>query len=257
MPEQFALIVSTGRTATQALAHYLDSCYPQICALHEPKPSRFLRLVSNRFLSGNISKERALEIFLRKRTKLFRSLQQPLYIESSNFLHGFAAILNSIFPSYKVIHVVRDPRTYVPSILNHGTLRGLKGLAARYCPYWYMKPELLEKSPEKRWDEMQDYEKLIWNWRFINSVLNECESVLGANYLRLRFEDMFKAENPSILTLVEWLGLEKRNDLLQRAKNKLNKSRLAVCPKWEEWPSEWKELLLSHCGDLMRMYGYE
>jgi hypothetical protein len=70
MPEQIALIVSTGRTATQALAHYLDSCYPQVCALHEPSPSRVLRLVSNRYLSGNIGKERAVESFLRKRESL-------------------------------------------------------------------------------------------------------------------------------------------------------------------------------------------
>jgi hypothetical protein len=68
---------------------------------------------------------------------------------------------------------------------------------------------------------------------------------------------MFKGEYPGLFRLVEWLGMERQPDLLTQAKNKLNKSRLAVCPKWEKWPAEWRDILLFHCGDLMRKYGYE
>jgi hypothetical protein len=38
-----AVLLSTGRTGTMAIARYLRESYPGVCALHEPRPSRHLR----------------------------------------------------------------------------------------------------------------------------------------------------------------------------------------------------------------------
>ena len=40
-------VLSTGRTGTKFLAEYFNNNYPDITALHEPKPSYLLRLMSN------------------------------------------------------------------------------------------------------------------------------------------------------------------------------------------------------------------
>ncbi len=43
-----ALILSSGRTGTQFLAHYLDANYDSVVARHEPPPARLLRFASHR-----------------------------------------------------------------------------------------------------------------------------------------------------------------------------------------------------------------
>ena len=53
--EKVVVILSTGRTGTKALAHFFNTSYDNVTALHEPAPSRHLRLLSNRAMARGMT----------------------------------------------------------------------------------------------------------------------------------------------------------------------------------------------------------
>jgi len=255
--EKVVILLSTGRTGTKALAQYFDTCYEQVRALHEPHPSRHLRVASNRYLCKRLSKDDMVRILAKSRRRLFAALSEPIYIESNHFLHGFLEALDELFEAPKIIHIVRDPRTYVPSHLNHGTLRGLKGLAARYYPFWMIKPDHYETNPKKRWRQMSHPERMAWRWKTINAELNRGKSLFGSRYLRVRFEDTFAKNGSGLDRVTDWIGLPRNPRLLAEAnRQKVNVSRYSYCPPWQQWNPALKQLVIAHCRDLMELYGY-
>ena len=118
-----------------ALAHQLNRWYGNVCALHEPRPSRSLRIASNRFLCGKLSRQQMARRLAHARQALLGAMTEPIYIESNNSLYGFIDVLDEVFDQPYVLHVVRDPRTYIRSWINFGVYHGLKGLAGRFFPY--------------------------------------------------------------------------------------------------------------------------
>ena len=149
--ERAVLLLSTGRTGTKALASYFDTAFENVCALHEPPRSRHLRVASNRHLRGRLSEQQLVETYAAARRARFASIREPIYVESNPFLHGFVGVFDRVFDAPRVVHIVRDPRTYVRSYINHGAFRGIKGLAARYYPDWMIKPERLDPKARRRW----------------------------------------------------------------------------------------------------------
>src|SRR5215213_2768484 len=150
--DQVVVILSTGRTGTKALALYFNTSYDNVTALHEPRPSRHLRLLSNRAMAKGMTADDAVRTLSKARSSLLASLTRPIYLESNWYIYAFLDALRPVFgPRTQVLHVVRDPRTYVPSMLNYGTYKGLKAIATKLLPYWYIRPEQMQLNPPKRW----------------------------------------------------------------------------------------------------------
>jgi hypothetical protein len=254
---QMAIILSTGRTGTMSLAHYLDRWHENVRALHEPAPSRTLRIASNRYLCGKLNRQDMIARFARARRGLFATITQPIYVESNNFLHGFQDVLDDLFDQPCVLHVVRDPRTFIRSWINFGVYRGLKGLAGKYYPYWLLKPELLAKDSKVRWKDMHPCQRIAWYWTKINQELDRGAELFGPRYLRLRFEDLFVADGRGLNAFLDWLSLPRIPGMLKEAATaKVNASRNAGCPAWQDWPAEIQQAVLHECGPLMESYGY-
>lgn len=252
-----AILLSTGRTGTMAVAHYLQDSYEGVCARHEPKPSRHLRLLSNRYLCHRVGRQRLIQAYVRARQGLFASMGERVYVESNNFLHGFLDVLDDVFDRPRIVHIVRDPRTYIRSWINFGVFSGLKGLAGRYLKYWLLKPELLTPQPAFRWDAMPPQERIAWYWSALNRELNRGEQLFGDRYIRLRFEDLFTADNQPMDKLAAWLGLPPRSrPEATLAAEKVNKSRRNLCPPFEQWNRLTREKVLNQCRELMDLYGY-
>ena len=150
-----------------AIAHYLQDRYEGVCAVHEPRPSRHLRLLSNRSLCHRIDRHRLIAAYVRARQGRFERMNERAYVESNNFLHGFLDVLDDVFDRPRIVHIVRDPRTYIRSWINFGVFRGIKGMAGRYCKYWLLKPELLTPHPAFRWEAMRPQERIAWYWSAI------------------------------------------------------------------------------------------
>lgn len=260
LPGRFAkavFIVSSGRTGTMALARHLDACYEGVWAAHEPRPSWRLRRASAQSLCGRLSRDELVRLLARCRRKLVASIQAEYYIESNPFLGGFLDVLADVFHNAAVVHVVRDPRTYIRSGMNFGTFRGLKGLAARLVPWWLPRPELMPGWTGPPWSRMSPAVRLAWYWAMLNAHLNRGQELYGERYLRIRFEDLFARDGSGLRRLTDWIGLPWDDRLVQCANGeKVNASRDAGFPRFADWSAPLKQQVMEHCGPLMELYGY-
>ena len=257
--EKVVVVLSTGRTGTTALATHLDKVYPQVRALHEPTPSWRLRTASAKALSGKLGKDELVKILTGARRELLERIDRPVYVESNPYLMGFLDALSEVMgPRVNVVHVVRDPRSYVRSGVNFGAFRGLKRIASNFYPYWFPKPEQVEKSPDRTWGQMDAAERLAWFWAVVNRELDRGQGLYGGRYLRIRFEDLFAKDGSGLNALTDWIGLPRSEALSAEAnRDPVNASKVQAMPKWEQWPAETKAMLMRYCGQMMRAYGYE
>jgi hypothetical protein len=255
--ERVVLVLSTGRTGTKALAHVVGGCYPEVCALHEPPPSRFLlRRASNRFLCEKLQHDQLVAMLYRCRSPLPTGPTQRVYFESNPNLVGFLDAFPDVFQHFQVLHVVRDPRTYIRSAINWGVFGGARGWLARYLPFWLPKPELIQPDVVASWRHMSDVERLAWHWQFINHHLDRGNALFPDRYRMVRFEDLFARDGSGLTDLVEWMGLTPSQGLATEGE-RVNASRPGQIPPWSEWSDQEKLTVLRHCAPLMRAYGYD
>lgn len=254
--ERVVLVVSTGRTGTTALAQCFDAAFDRVCALHEPAPSRSLRVASNRHLAGRLPENRLIALYANARRRRFQRIREPVYVESNPALHGFLDVFDALFDAPRVVHVVRDPRTQIPSGINYGSYSGVKGLAVQFFPFWALKPEHLHPRPPRRWRDMSPAERIAWRWRTVNGELERGEVLFGGRYTRVRFEDLFAEGGKGMRGLAEWIGLDTNETFERQWVQKVNASTGARMPGWDEWPARDRQVVLDLCAPLMERYGY-
>ena len=247
-----ALILSSGRTGTQFLAHYFDANYEGVVARHEPPPARLLRMASHAHMRGNLSEEHLRALLAFKLRRYDEGAGADLYVESNPFLVGVASVLGDVFDEPTILHVVRDPREHVRSSLNHGTSRGAKGLANRFVPYWF--PDVrrilaLDHSPS--W-----LERAAGVWTLSNDRL--CTAAPRyADYHLLRYEQIFDATHSGLREICRILGLEYRDaDAAVAPSQRINASLPGALPPWREWSRELCLSLEAICSPLMQEFGY-
>ena len=255
--EQVVVILSTGRTGTKALAHFFNTSYDNVTALHEPAPSRHLRLLSNRAMARGITPAGAVKALSSARRKLLASLTRPVYIESNWYVYGFLDALRPVFGERtKVLHVARDPRTYVPSMLNYGTYKGLKAVATRFLPYWYIRPEQVERNPAKRWSQMSEAERLAWHWHVVNREIDRGAEMFGSDYLFMRYEDLFAPDGSGLAKLLPWIGLPQNAALLEKVRGERVNASTGRSSAWSKIAPDARRAVLEMCGGQMARYGY-
>ena len=255
--QKVVVILSTGRTGTMGLAKLFDAGFPNVTGLHEPAPSRNLRVASNRFVCRRLNKGDMLRILTASRSKLLARINDPIYVESNWYLYGFLDVLKDVFGPVQVLHVVRDPRTLIRSYLNFGTLRGLKGLASRCFPYWMLKIDNYDPAAPTSFGRMSDAQRLSWTWKTINAEIDRAETLFGRDYLRVRYEDVFAKDGRAMQQIVEWVGLKWEPTLLDLMQSeRVNASKDKGFPKFEDWDPAEKQKLLDLCGSQMEKYGY-
>ena len=259
---EMVVVVSTGRTGTQALAHHLDASYDNVTALHEPVPSRHLRLLSNRAVAGRVDLGEAVSALVKARAKLLAGIRTPIYVESNWYVYGLLEALPEVFGPVKVLHVVRDPRTYIPSGLNFGQFSGLRALATAFLPYWYLKPEDApgDLNPQnKTWAQLSSIERLGWHWHIVNGEIDRVAPQFGGNFMRIRYEEIFGREASGLGKLLNWIGLEETAAIRDRMQEKkVNASTTKRrCAPWKEWAPADRAAVLEMCGERMGRYGYE
>jgi len=255
--DRVVFIVSSGRTGTKALAHHLSRCYGNVTAVHEPRPSWRLRIASGKSICGRMTPDGLATLLARSRQRSVAQIIRPIYIESNPFLWGFLGAFEKVFDKPMILHVVRDPRTYIRSAINWGACRGIKQLLNTYFPYWHPHPEQISPT-DRPWSRMSDIQRMAWYWKLVNTELNRGQELYGDRYLRIRFEDLFARDGSGLKQFTSWVGLPWKDGLLASANSeKVNASRGSACPKFEQWPPERQEQALEYCRELMGLYGYE
>jgi hypothetical protein len=239
-------ILSTGRTGTQFLAHYFDRD-PRAHAVHEPSPSRGLRFWTVAYLEGVVERPAMASTLRRYRTGSFKNIGAPIYIESNNFLAGFAESLIDEFNEPLLIHVVRDPRTYIRSAINNGAASGLKGLANRFVPFAHLPLDSEAEHPEIMRSALY--------WNLLNGHLYKVGQGYSS-YHRFRYEDLFIAGTTQFGRLTELVGAGRGEESVV-AEEKVNQSPRNLMPSWAEWSQGQKRVVIETCAEMMARFGYE
>ena len=242
--KKVVFILSTGRTGTKFLASYYSKA-PGVFAVHEPKPSRVLRLWTMAYFQSKVSETKMAQVLNKFRLKLIQNVREETYIESNNFMAGFAPSITKEFKEPIIIHVVRDPRDYIKSAMNKRANSGLKGLVNRLMPYAHLPLGEGENAVLIR---------TATYWEMTNRCLQQAGKDYK-NYHLFKFEDIVDPGSDALDKLSNILNVAMDKKPLGKNK-KINQAHLSVMSGWQTWSAEQCEIVQDICGPLMREYGY-
>lgn len=247
--------LSTGRSGTTLLSNRLSQPL-QVDVSHQKKYSRRINILGNCAFSN----KKLRDVVNKKLIEKFGSNGIP---------HSTTDPLRSIpiyfylneqedHDSYKVIHLVRDPRTFVTSFMNWKRSSFKRTILHHCIPFW--QPSSILDNSISLFERMlmSKFEHFCWVWNFKNRLFKELNNGMQ-NYFLLRFEDLIDEEKKEeiLAELSHFMGIDimSEKDNISESK-KVNSSSKKHFPEWSDWTKEQAKTLHFHCGDLMTEYGY-
>lgn len=257
---QSILFLSTGRTGTKFLASILRDTVPNADVYHEAgERSRLINILSHANLAGATPFSftvKAWESAIEKPLKVSQD-SRDFYIDANNHIYYLVVNKPDLYPALKVIHIVRDPRTYIRSHLNWSHSRGKSFLANYLTPFWQPTAYMVGEMKIKDWMRFSKLERFAWVWNFKNLFINRLEES-AVPYLSVRFEDLFSAEGAvsTFQRITEFIGLK---DVVPNAgyfQKSINASKNAHLPEWIQWSPQMCNKVDRICRAGMKKYGY-
>lgn len=254
MPERIVFVLSTGRTGTKTLAEGLAG--GDILSPHQPPYSRLLTIASNYYLHGWLPQPVLAWLVARLREPQILQADCRYYIQVFSLDHMPAKIISEKYPNVYIIHIVRDPRTFVPSYLNWMRSRLKSFVANKLVLGWHPSGYFTGALPWQKWWRMDEFQRVCWQWAYKNNLL-ECLFGEDERYLRLRFEDLFSGEGLMHLrTTLDFVGIPYRDEFSVIFQQSKNCSRKTYFPTWEALDPQKQQQLWEICGPQMQHYGY-
>jgi hypothetical protein len=253
------LIISTGRTGTIFFSRLFADLYPTLAAsYHERGNSRPMQILTNLHFSHLFPKRG-----LKAAWKLFKggeikACDKQFHIDANCFLYGLAPLAPELYPNLKVLHIVRDPRTYVTSHLNFSRQKGTSFIANYFVPFWQPNPFLIGDLTLGKALGFTRFKKYCWIWNFKNRVMESLENS-STPYLRVRFEDLFNTSDPEEIfgRITDFLHLPRVTGIRGRFREPANTSAKTDFPEWKDWTPQQAAQLDLFCGERMNKYGYK
>ena len=241
--KKFFLITSTGRTGTTLFSKMLNNINSAY-VVHEPlfQETKYHRLAMEnpKFSRDFLENFRLKEIFYRIEKKNCK-----IYGEVNGGLRRNIKELKELLPNMQIIHIVRNGKETISSMLNRNTL--LKG-----DTYYNLKPSpcIIDK---KKWSQFTRFEKITFLWSAENKYMRENSD------LTVRFEDLISDYTYFKKNLLEIINLEiDYNTWKESVKTKVNPNKnINNATKFSEWSYDQKEFFNLYCSDEMKQYGYE
>ncbi len=250
-------VVSTGRTGTRFIASLLDQFCPGVEAHHTTPWSTLINVLGNMHLARLLSETALLRVWRHLKGRDFAVSEHRAFVDSNNHLYVFAAYAHQLYAHAKVVHVIRDPRTYVRSHLNWARERPKSFMANYLLPFWQPNGYLLGEFALGQWLRLDSFERFCWIWDFKNRYLARlCNADLP--YLLIRFEDLVEepTRQQTLETLGEFIGaplVSRPADLPSLPRNNTSTRRF---PHWRHWSEKQCKQLHQICGEQMSLYGY-
>lgn len=288
MNKHFVLIVSGGRTATNFLGNFLSEIIEGAYSVHEPDTSggfdrktwegiktfgvyqmvlgrilglTGLRNLNENFLASNISFDNLIKSLKKYRKQYYSSLNTNMIIESNKNWSGILPAVPKLFQHYKVLGIIRDPRSWVVSVQNKRRLLREQNLIYKLR---FKKNQINEKILKKqhKLHKLADFEGICWNWVKIYENINSFIEN-NPNTLLVRYEDLFQSNerNKHFQNMLEFItNFEEKSfnykfypEILDKKTNISEKTYLS---DWKAWKSEDAKQLNEICGSLMKKFGY-
>lgn len=253
------LLVSTGRTGTKYLANLIAGHSPDALVYHTSPHSTVINLLCNAHLAGWAPRSLVVGAWrvLKGREMPDSESGASHFVDSNNHLYAIARLAPELYPGLRVVHVVRDPRTYVRSHLNWARHRPKSFVANYLLPFWQPSPFMMGEMPWHRSIGFTKFEHFCWIWEFKNRLM-EGIAQGPVPYHRARFEDLLgpASAETHINRLLEFMRLPPLRGLPSLAAGAMNSTEIRTFPAWPEWSDEQCLRLELLCGDRMRGYGY-
>jgi hypothetical protein len=156
-----------------------------------------------------------------------------------------------------VIHIVRDPRSYVTSHLNFSRQKLSSFVANTMIPFWQPDPFLAGEIPWAERARLTRFDRFCWIWSFKNRVMASVEGT-RTPYFRLRFEDIFGTRDPEaeFARLTDFIGLPRLTGIAARFRDPVNSAARSGFPDWPDWGPDQCRRLQTQCGQQMAGFGY-
>lgn len=236
-------VLAIGRSGTKFLAELLNKA-PGAYVVHEPVRDDFQAhqraFHSEEEARNYIHRFRKKEIYLRARNADIHT-----YGEVNGILRRHCLVLKEAFPNAKFIHLIRDGRDVVRSMMSRNTMK------AEDPNTKFIYPK--RRNPwTNKWPEMTRFEKLCWYWAVENRYLRkQIEKAVQLEKLVSSY-DYFNAE------LLEPLGLKIPQRIWEKtASTPKNVTDEHVIPHWSNWDYEIMQKFNALCDEEMIRNGYE
>ena len=173
-------------------------------------------------------------------------------------LSGWARIvfLRQIFPDAQFIHVVRDPRATVNSLMNVDWWDGWRGESSwRHGAIPERYRRLLNSGPPS----FAAFAGVDYNI-LIDNILDESKTLDADSYAEVRFEDVVNDTEASVRRLAEFAGLP-YTERFDRAWRRVrvfdpNEQTVRIAPWRRNLTEEQQQIITRICAESMRRYGY-
>lgn len=236
------LISSTGRTGTKWLSSLLNEI-EGAWVVHEPVPEeQFYHVEAFR------NPERAMpylrEFRFREMALRIRARDPAVYGEVNGALRRHTKALRDLIPEMPIIHLVRDGRAVVTSILNRSTLTPSDRIYADFQP----RAEEIEPA---LWQSMDRFTRICWMWAHENIYLR------GHVHHLARFEDITTRYDLFKEQILDPLNLDLEKAVwAARAAKPENVTLVTRYPGYRGWTDDQKDTFWRLCGKEMKTYGY-
>jgi len=257
---KYVFIIGSHRTGTKLLANFFNSNFENIKSVHQYPTLRYNNILSNIYLSGLMPYSVYTYIINKIWIQKLLLLKSNFYIESNGFNYLSLTIAKEklIDSEIKILHIVRNPKTAIPSHINWIKSRTKSYIANIIIPFWNLNILYTKKYNIIKWFKKTLFEKLLLNWVWKNELIENKYSQDSNNYLLLRFEDLISKESreESLTKLLNHISLEYESKYFSYFNEKQNQSINKSFPVYKVWTNSQKESLYKHASESMKKYGY-
>jgi hypothetical protein len=235
-------VLAIGRSGTNLLADLLDRA-PAAHVVHEPVledfPAYKAAFHDPDLAAHYVQTFRMKEIYLR-----VRNMQVTSYGEVNSLLRRHVYALRSAFPRATFVHLVRDGRDVVRSMMARKTMTVQDHRTAGIHPR--------SDSPwAAAWEGMDRFARLCWYWQVENWWLR---TAIG---LTVQFESLLTSYESFSEHILNPCGVDLPEAMWSEAVNRpTNVTARHVVPHWSEWDSARLRVFEEICGTEMRANGY-
>lgn len=242
------------------MASILQDTISDADVFHEAgERSRLINILSHTNLAGITPDRFTLKAWQAAISGQLQKTQKSgkYYIDANNHIYFLAVNHPDLYSGLKVIHIVRDPRTYIRSHLNWSHSRVKSFLANYLVPFWQPSGFLTGEMGLREWLTFSKLERFAWIWEFKNQYINKLEGS-STPYLWVRFEDLFSGTNPgsTYREILDFIGVENINPGDEYFERTINASKNKRVPEWTQWPNSQCKIIDQLCREGMEKFGY-
>jgi len=228
-------VFSIPRSGTTWLSRYIAACNPEWMICHEAHVTDFQYDIIAPFRPWEADEYVNGPRHERLLTYTKRHFKDPHgYGEVTPRCRYFSAAIQRRYPHARCVHLVRDPRKAIRSLIQYG-----------YCDENSRAHRKVAPDGGK-WSKVN---RTAWMWAFGHQrIRTTCDPFV-------RFEDLLE-DYDAMDALCSMIGVESKRSVWEKwLPDRVNVSKETM-PPWSEWPTGDREEVNRMCGSEARQYGY-